>query len=58
MILLAQIVAGVFFGFLGLLLSAPLAAIVSVLVREVYIHDVLGDTEIGQRRSVEAGARL
>ncbi|MCC7209008.1 MAG: AI-2E family transporter [Anaerolineae bacterium] len=52
-ILLAQIVAGVFFGFLGVLLSAPLAAIVSVLVREVYIHDVLGDTEIGQRRSMD-----
>jgi predicted PurR-regulated permease PerM len=57
-ILLAQIVAGVFFGFLGLLLSAPLAAIVSVLVREVYIHDVLGDTEIGQRRSMEVARAM
>ncbi len=45
-ILLAQIIAGVFFGFMGLLLSVPLAAIVVVLVREIYIHDILGDRTI------------
>jgi len=44
-ILLAQIIAGVFFGFLGLMLSIPLAVIVSVIVREVYIRDILGDTD-------------
>ncbi len=44
-ILLSQIVAGIFFGFLGLLLSVPLAAIAVVLVREIYIKDVLGDVE-------------
>jgi predicted PurR-regulated permease PerM len=44
-ILLSQIVAGIFFGFLGLLLSVPLAAIVMVLVQEIYIKDVLGDTD-------------
>jgi predicted PurR-regulated permease PerM len=43
-ILLSQIVAGIFFGFLGLLLSVPLAAIIVVLVREIYIKDILGDT--------------
>lgn len=53
MILLSQIIAGVFFGFLGVLLSAPLAAIVTVVVREVYIRDVLGDTDFGQRRTAE-----
>ncbi len=42
-ILLSQIIAGIFFGFLGLLLSVPLAAIVVVLVREIYIKDILGD---------------
>jgi predicted PurR-regulated permease PerM len=42
-ILLSQIVAGIFFGFLGLLISVPLAAIAMVLVQEIYIKDVLGD---------------
>ncbi len=46
-ILLAQIIAGIFFGFLGLLLSVPLAAIVVVLIREIYIKDMLGDNEGG-----------
>ncbi len=47
-ILLSQIIAGIFFGFLGLLLSVPLAAIVVVLVREIYVKDVLGDVESEQ----------
>ena len=42
-VLLAQIIAGIFFGFLGLLLSVPLAAVATVLVREIYIRDILGD---------------
>ncbi len=42
-VLLSQIVAGIFFGFLGLLLSVPLAAIIVVLVREIYVKDILGD---------------
>ena len=44
-ILLSQIIAGIFFGFLGLLLSVPLAAIVLVLVQEIYIKDILGDRQ-------------
>ncbi len=47
LILLGQIVAGVFFGFLGLMLSVPVTAIVMVLVQEVYIKDVLGDRSGG-----------
>lgn len=43
MVLLSQIIFGVFFGFMGLLLAVPLAAIVMVLVQEVYIKDILGD---------------
>lgn len=43
MVLLGQIVFGVFFGFMGLLLAVPLAAILMVLVQEVYIKDILGD---------------
>ncbi|CAG1015431.1 Putative transport protein YhhT [Anaerolineae bacterium] len=58
MILLAQLIAGVFFGFLGLLLSVPLAIIVIVMVREVYVHDILGDTDKGKRSTVELEAIL
>lgn len=43
LILLGQIVAGVFFGFLGLMLAVPITAIATVLVSEIYIKDVLGD---------------
>lgn len=43
LVLLGQIVAGAFFGFLGLMLAVPLTAIVMVLVQEVYIKDMLGD---------------
>lgn len=43
LVLISQIVFAVFFGFLGLLLSVPLIAIVQVLVQEIYIKDILGD---------------
>ncbi|MCE7946335.1 MAG: AI-2E family transporter [Chloroflexi bacterium CFX4] len=52
-ILLSQIIFGIFFGFLGLLLSVPLAAIGVVLIREVYVRDVLGDTEASLRVTQE-----
>ncbi len=44
LILIGQIVFGIFFGFLGIMLAVPLTAIVVVLVREVYVKDILGDT--------------
>lgn len=43
LVLLGQIVAGAFFGFLGLMLAVPLTAVIMVLVQEIYIKDVLGD---------------
>jgi predicted PurR-regulated permease PerM len=43
LILLGQIVFGIFFGFIGLMLAVPLIAITVVLVEEIYIKDVLGD---------------
>jgi predicted PurR-regulated permease PerM len=55
-IILAQVLAGLFFGFLGLLLSVPLAAIVVVLVREVYIRDILGDREGEEDLARSAGS--
>ncbi len=43
LVLLGQIVCGALFGFLGILLAVPITAIVLILIREVYIRDVLGD---------------
>jgi predicted PurR-regulated permease PerM len=41
--LAAQIILGVLAGFLGLLLATPLVAAALVIIRMVYIEDVLGD---------------
>lgn len=41
--IIAQLFLGVFTGFLGLVLAAPIAATTSVLVRMIYVEDVLGD---------------
>jgi predicted PurR-regulated permease PerM len=35
---------GVLFGFLGLLLATPLAVVLLVLVKKLYVEDILGDT--------------
>jgi predicted PurR-regulated permease PerM len=40
-VLSAQLVAASLFGFIGLLLALPLAVLVKVLVRELYVYDVL-----------------
>lgn len=40
-ILVAQIIGAALFGFMGVLLALPLAIVVMVLVREVYVHDLL-----------------
>lgn len=42
-VLLGQIIATVFFGFLGILLAVPLTAILMVLVQEIYVKDILDD---------------
>jgi predicted PurR-regulated permease PerM len=46
LILLGQIVAGAFLGFLGIMLAVPITAIIMVLVQEIYIKDVLGDSPV------------
>jgi predicted PurR-regulated permease PerM len=43
----AQVILGVLFGFLGLLLATPLAAAVLVLVKMLYLEDVLGEPPDG-----------
>jgi predicted PurR-regulated permease PerM len=50
MILIGQIVFGIFFGFIGIMLAVPLTAMMLVLVQEVYVKDILGDA--GQTRKV------
>ena len=45
LIIFAQVVMGVFTGTLGLLLATPIVAMVLVLTKMLYIHDVLGDPE-------------
>lgn len=41
LLLFSQIIFGVLFGFLGLLLATPLMAVIIVLVRTLYVEDVL-----------------
>jgi predicted PurR-regulated permease PerM len=56
LVLLGQIVAGAFLGFLGIMLAVPLTAIVMVLVQEIYIKDVLGDVTAEKSPLAEAEA--
>jgi len=55
LVLIGQIFAAVFFGFLGLMLAVPIIAILIVLVQEVYIKDILGDKppEMPNKREIE-----
>lgn len=45
LVLIGQVVFGLLFGFLGLLLAVPLTVITAVLVREIYVVDMLGNVE-------------
>ncbi len=45
LILLGQIVFGIFFGFLGIMFAVPITAILLVLLDEAYVKDVLGDKQ-------------
>lgn len=40
-ILIAQIIGAALFGFLGVILALPLAIVVMVLIREIYVFDIL-----------------
>lgn len=46
LITLGQVILGILFGFLGLLLAVPILIVVTTLVREVYMVDVLNKPEI------------
>jgi predicted PurR-regulated permease PerM len=49
LVLVGQILAAIFFGFLGLMLAVPMTAILLVLVQEVYVKDILGDRMIEEQ---------
>jgi predicted PurR-regulated permease PerM len=46
LILAGQIVFGIFFGFMGILLAVPITAIGKVLIDEIFVKDILGDVPI------------
>ncbi len=50
----AQVILGFLAGFLGLLFATPLVAAGLVLVRMIYVEDILGDRENSEPASVEA----
>ena len=39
----AQVVLGLAFGFIGILLASPLTAVALILIKMLYIEDLLGD---------------
>jgi predicted PurR-regulated permease PerM len=43
LVLIGQIFAAIFFGFLGIMLAVPIIAILMIVVQEVYVKDILGD---------------
>ncbi|HUN08159.1 MAG TPA: AI-2E family transporter [Aggregatilineales bacterium] len=51
LVLMGQIFAAVFLGFIGIMLAVPIIAILMILVQEVYIKDVLGDRPPEERVS-------
>ncbi len=46
LILIGQLIIGAFTGLLGLTLATPIIAIIIVLVKMLYVQDVLGDEEV------------
>jgi predicted PurR-regulated permease PerM len=44
LLIIAQVLAGVLSGSLGILLATPLAVVVMILVKMLYVEDVLGDS--------------
>jgi predicted PurR-regulated permease PerM len=50
LILIGQIVFGIFFGFLGIMLAVPLTAVAVILVKEIYVYDILGDEAVLERK--------
>ena len=52
----AQIIFAVLAGFLGLLLATPLVATALVMIRMIYVEDILGDRGMGECHPVDVTA--
>ena len=52
----AQIILAVLAGFLGLLLATPLVATALVMIRMIYVEDILGDRGMGECHPVDVTA--
>jgi len=51
----AQVLMGLAFGFLGILLASPLAAVALILVKMLYVEDLLGEKVTPDRVETEKG---
>lgn len=55
--IVAQVLLGLAFGFIGVLLASPLTAVAMILVKMLYVEDLLGDQmsieKVGKRRSAK-----
>ena len=55
LIIAAQLLLGIMFGFLGVLLAVPIVAVIFVLIRMLYVEDLLGnETEVKGEREAKA----
>lgn len=54
----AQLLLGVLFGFVGLLVASPLTATAMILVKMLYVEDVLGDTVMHEGAPDQDRARM
>lgn len=53
----AQVLLGVVFGFIGILLASPLTAVAMILIKMLYVEDLLNDHTIGQSGEAKSGKR-
>ena len=51
LVIVMQLIFGTLFGFAGVALATPLAAVLSVLIKMLYIEDILGDRPVRVSRS-------
>ena len=58
LVLMGQIIAGAFLGFIGIMLAVPITAILMVLVQEVYVKDILGDNKSASEAAPESKAEI
>ena len=51
----AQVILGLAFGFIGILLASPLTAVALILIKMLYIEDLLGDRMMPTHEDAESG---